>query len=117
MRACAEPGCPELIDGPGYCAAHQRPRKDHQAKTAARGYGAKHRRWRRAVLERDPYCVDCLGNGLTTPATDADHIDGNTFNRAMTNGRGLCRSCHNRRTCARAAQKPAEKDETPWTFE
>jgi len=102
-----------------YCVAHRRRRPDHQKKTAARGYGAAHRRWRRAVLERHPFCVDCLANGLSTPATDADHIDGNTFNRAIENGRGICRRCHNRRTHGVQGQgeRPAKKAETAWDFE
>lgn len=119
MRPCAEPGCPELIERAGYCDAHRPRRKQHEEKTAARGYGAAHRRWRKAVLARDALCIDCLAERRSTPATDADHIDGDTFNRQLDNGRGLCRTCHNRRTHGRQAQseRPAQKTETRWEFE
>lgn len=123
MRACAEPGCPELAKSGSYCEKHRglQPRWCHTEKTAARGYGAAHRRWRKAVLMRDPWCVDCLADGRHVVATDADHVDGNPFNRALENGRGLCRRCHNRRTHGRgkAGRQASEAttQEVEWTFE
>ncbi len=120
MRSCSEPGCPALTKHGGYCAAHRNGRwRQQQDKTAARGYGAAHRRWAKAVLTRDPLCVDCLDEGISMRATDADHIDGDAFNRQVDNGRGLCRQCHNRRTHGRQRQveRPAQKTENPWEFE
>lgn len=120
MKPCSEPGCPELTAHGGCCAAHRsRRRQQHEETTAARGYGAAHRRWRKAVLARDPQCVDCLAEGRSTPATDADHIDGDPFNRQLDNGRGLCRRCHNGRTHGRQRQgeRPAQKTGSPWEFE
>ncbi len=119
MRPCSEPGCHALTKHGGYCPGHRSRRwPKHQDKTAARGYGAAHRRWRRSVLLRDQQCVDCLAEGRTTNATDADHIDGNPFNRQLDNGRGLCRRCHNRRTHGGERQeRPAKKTENRWGFE
>lgn len=120
MKPCSEPGCPALTASGGYCAAHRNRRwRQHQDKTAARGYGAAHRRWGKAVLKRDPLCIDCLAEGRSTPVTDADHIDGDPFNRQLDNGRGLCRKCHNRRTHGSQTQgeRPAQKTESPWGFE
>lgn len=121
MKPCTEPGCPTLTKEGGYCKKHRKnqPRWQHEKKTAARGYGGAHRRWRRAVLRRDPLCVDCRARGRVAIATDADHIDGNPFNRALENGRGLCRKCHNRRTHGQGTKiesATATKVETPWDF-
>ncbi len=118
MKPCAEPGCPELTERGGYCEEHRKPRRrEHVEKTAARGYGAAHRRWRKAVLARDPLCVDCLGEGRSTLATDADHIDGDPFNRQLSNGRGLCRKCHNRRTHGSEREPGPKQAPTEWGFE
>lgn len=117
MKVCAEPGCHKLTER-GYCAEHRRRRRPrHDAKTAARGYGAAHRRWREAVLRRDPICVDCLAEGRGSPATDADHIDGDPFNRQLDNGRGLCRKHHNRRTHGRGQRRERPAPVEPWGFE
>ena len=72
---------------------------------AQRGYDARHRRWRRAVLARHPICQMCLKQGKTISATVADHIEpldprnpraGNWS--VEENGQGLCHACHNRKT-------------------
>jgi len=71
-----------------------------RGSSAARGYGARHRRWRAMILARDPLCVHCRERGRTTPATEADHIvplrRGGGW--SLENGQGLCKSCHSRRT-------------------
>lgn len=102
---CTYPGCPTLIRGPGSkCERHQRAerrRYDRARGTSAeRGYGGRHRRWRRMVLARDPVCVDPYGRhaerGEVVPATVADHIvplrRGGEW--TLENGQGLCASCH-----------------------
>jgi 5-methylcytosine-specific restriction protein A len=52
------------------------------------------------VLVEEPYCRLCLAAGKRTISTHVDHIlpkhDGGTDDRG--NLRGLCASCHNRRT-------------------
>src|SRR5712664_2524842 len=61
-----------------------------------RGYDARHRRWRKIILWRDPICKGC-GKALST---HADHIvplsQGGTWQ--LSNGQGLCESCHNTKT-------------------
>jgi 5-methylcytosine-specific restriction protein A len=49
------------------------------------------------VLQVNPICTDCQ----RTPATVADHIDGDAMNNEMTNLTGLCASCHSRKTVER----------------
>ena len=123
MKPCSEPGCPQITKQGGYCDTHRKDRNparwQHDEKTAARGYGAAHRRWRAAVLRHNPLCVDCVAEGRSAPATDADHIDGDPFNRQLDNGRGLCRLHHNRRTHGRQGrdERPQKKTEMPWSFE
>ena len=72
--------------------------RDERATAAQRGYDAHHRRWRRAILRRDPLCVLCLLQGRTTPAMVADHIIPIAVDPSrrldLANGRGLCVTCH-----------------------
>ena len=98
---CAHPGCSALaLDTGNRCAAHRRVTyaQDRQVRGSSheRGYDARHRKWRLAVLARDPVCVMCNAE----LSTDADHIvalsKGGTW--ALTNGAGLCHGCHSRKT-------------------
>ncbi|MEM8783082.1 MAG: HNH endonuclease signature motif containing protein [Planctomycetota bacterium] len=69
-----------------------------RGSAASRGYDADHRRWRLAVLRRDPLCVLCKREGRITPATVADHIVPIAVDPSrrldLDNGRGLCVTCH-----------------------
>lgn len=56
------------------------------------------RRLRERVLARDPICQECYKRDYITPATDADHINGDPSDNRMTNLQGLCHSCHSRKT-------------------
>lgn len=63
---------------------------------ASRGYDARHRAWRAAVIARDPYCkigIKCEGEARSTVA---DHVKplnkGGDF--SLDNGQGCCASCH-----------------------
>lgn len=106
---CAVTGCPELVpSGTSRCAAHQavqgRQLSASRPSVAARGYGAAHRRWRTAILSRDPYCVRCLQHGAIVPAVIADHIvpirvGGAQYDPA--NGQGLCQRHGNAKDAAR----------------
>ena len=91
-RPCRNPSCPKLD-----CDEHRVIRDVHRASAYDRGYGgAVWRALRRAVLARDPLCKICLRRD----AKHADHIvakkDGGT--NAMSNLRGVCASCHSRKT-------------------
>lgn len=64
---CREPGCGKATREP-YCPDHMRAAdrgnsraEDNRPKTAVRGYGGRHRKWRRRVLARDRY--RCVGWG------------------------------------------------------
>jgi len=68
----------------------------------ARGYGAKHEAWRKAVLRERPWCKDPRGRhpDALLLATHADHIvplkQGGTWD--LDNGQGLCHDCHSAKT-------------------
>lgn len=94
-KACLRPHCPNLANEGQHCPEHRR------GTPAQRGYGPSHRRWRAQVLARDPLCVLCCRDeGRVTPSTIADHViplsAGGTWK--LTNGQGVCRPCHNRKT-------------------
>lgn len=95
----AEPGenkCPACQD-----TAYQRDKR-RRGSASERGYNARHRKWRRMILHRDPLCVQCDREGRVRPARIADHIlpveEGGRW--TLENGQGLCTPCHNRKTAA-----------------
>jgi 5-methylcytosine-specific restriction protein A len=94
----------------GRCQAHRsEARKQQDAGRRydhAERYGARHRAWRRAILDRDPLCRTCQRR----PSVVADHVvpieeGGARF--ALENGQGLCLACHNAKT-ARERQTRGE---------
>ncbi len=100
-RVC--PSCHEITEG-GRCASCLR-KGEQQRRPDGNPYAtAGHRRFRAAVLERDPICVLCR----LAVARVADHwpverrdlvaqgLDPNDPDR----GRGLCAECHNKHTAA-----------------
>ena len=104
---CRHPGCPALAETGEYCEIHRKGRdaddRAHRGTSSQRGYDARHREWREAVLARDPLCVDCLKRNQVTPSKIADHIipldpnDPASGDWSLENGRGLCHADHNRR--------------------
>ena len=62
--------------------------------------GAKWQRLRAQVLAEQPLCAHCGCRGLTVPATDVDHKDGNPGNNDRSNLEGLCHECHSTKTAA-----------------
>jgi 5-methylcytosine-specific restriction protein A len=95
---CAHPGCPALVE-PGHARcpkhhqAHQQAYDRSRGTAAERGYDAAHRKWRAAVLARDPICKAC---GVER-STFADHIVPLNQGGAkldLANGQGLCSRCH-----------------------
>ncbi|RLP76322.1 holin [Mycetocola tolaasinivorans] len=103
MRVCVIAGCPALVpQGEGArCYAHRRQARAERFGNAVYST-AGHRRFRRAVLHRDPICVLC---GVAE-ATVADHFPDTRIVLVETGrnpndpeaGRGLCAPCHNRHT-------------------
>lgn len=112
MKVCAVSGCPDLVpEGTTYCPAHDRARNragwrgdrgDAPVRSARWVYRDK--RWqgtRRAVLRRDPVCVDCR----RAVSTQADHrppvrdvlaAGGDPFDPA--GAVGVCADCHRKAT-------------------
>ncbi|GAA1361297.1 hypothetical protein [Brevibacterium luteolum] len=104
MKPCNAPGCPTLVAvGTGRCQAHQAEAEQRRGSSTARGYGRAHRRrFRPAVLARNPICVICFRR----PSTEADHfplsraelIDRGLDPNDPQHGRGLCKPCHSAET-------------------
>lgn len=103
MRVCSTPGCPTI-----YPTSEGTRCKAHRAQARAARVGnavystAGHKRFRNAVLTRDPICVLCH----IAEATVADHypqtrreLEANALNpNHPSYGRGLCAPCHNTHT-------------------
>lgn len=70
----------------------------NQAKRAYRTSHPVWRRMRQVQLMLEPLCRHCAECGRTTPATDVDHIDGNSWNNESSNFQSLCAKCHGRKT-------------------
>lgn len=76
-------------------------RPDGRGSAASRGYGARHRKWRKLVLARHPVCRGWpIGSGCGDLATIADHIVSlrSGGNWSLENGNGMCARCHNKKT-------------------
>lgn len=102
-RVCSQPGCPTLIDSPGRCTAHTKAADKARGTSKERGYNTPgHRRFREAVLAREPICVICYA----APSTIADHypisrrdlIDAGLDPNDPSRGRGLCKTDHDKHT-------------------
>ncbi|HEX5994454.1 MAG TPA: hypothetical protein VFY84_04870 [Jiangellales bacterium] len=107
LKNCSQPGCWQLVPH-GRCDTHRREAEQRRGTRQQRGYGQGHdRRFRPAVLRRDPLCVCTDQHGThgpqcLRPSTVADHwplskrelrargMDDND----PANGRGLCGPCH-----------------------
>lgn len=104
LRPCSYPGCPELVKA-GYCDAHKRTQPDYHIPEHQRMYNsARWKRMRKAQLTREPWCVDCLAQGVYTVATDVDHIAAHRGDERLfydaNNLQSLCHSCHSRKTAS-----------------
>lgn len=110
---CHKAGCCNLTTK-RYCQAHeatQRPKawKSTKGSSTSRGYGARWRRLRELILNRDPFCMVCQ----RAPATAVDHIrakaDGGDDDES--NLRGICTACHKKKTSGDAAAARRKKRE------
>jgi hypothetical protein len=107
--------CDEAIPvGQGYCPAHRKVQRNERGTATQRGYNnAGHRRFRTAVLKRDPLCVCPYGcdwhkgvNDCVTVAKIADHfpipkrklVELELDDNDPDYGRGLCKKCHDKYT-------------------
>lgn len=98
--------CPELLDAPGFCAAHAKKLRQaddqRRGSSASRGYGGQWRKRRAAWLAAHPLCEDPFGahGGRPVPATDVDHMIPKRFGGAddESNYQSLCHECHSRKT-------------------
>ena len=61
---------------------------------------AKWQKLRAMVLAEQPLCAHCGRRGLTVPATDVDHKDGNPGNNDRSNLEGFCHECRSIKTAA-----------------
>jgi 5-methylcytosine-specific restriction protein A len=103
-KVCSTPGCPNIVDH-GRCPDCTAKAETRRGTARQRGYDERHaRRFRRAVLARDPICKLCH----TDWSKHADHwplsrrdlelrgLDPND----PQHGRGLCARCHSSETAA-----------------
>lgn len=100
-QLCKQPGCPRPATLEGTCALHWR------GNATTRGYGSAHRRrFRTAVLARDPICV---WPGCSASSTEADHHPLSRWQLVTLgldpddpeHGRGLCGTHHRLTTAQR----------------
>jgi 5-methylcytosine-specific restriction protein A len=75
-RPCRNPTCPALIRSGRFCPEHAREYEARRGSPSSRGYDARHRAWRLAVLADHPVCQDPDRRhpDHQEPATTADHI-------------------------------------------
>lgn len=105
MKVCNVHGCGTLFDGKGgRCPAHTREARGKRVTNKVYGT-AGHKRFREAVLTRDPICVI---PGCIQWATVADHYPRTRIELVALGlnpndpqyGRGLCATHHNKHTAA-----------------
>lgn len=75
----------------------------HKRESAAkRGYDRQWRNVRKAKIEQDPLCEDCLQDQRSTPAKEVHHIrkiiDAPELRLEIDNLMSLCERCHDIRT-------------------
>ena len=103
MRPCSKLGCFLAVRRQGECPPNcstPRTADAHRGGSTSRGYGSRWQRRRAAVLREEPLCRHCLERGITTEATEVDHITprargGSELRRNL---QALCKPCHSRKT-------------------
>jgi len=100
LRPCSRPGCSGRATHGQHCETHSsqahRAEREMRGTSTQRGYDARHRKWRKMVLARDPIC--CLCNKAASSV--ADHIRPLSCGGgwSLDNGQGLCAPCHSKKT-------------------
>ncbi|MCC6426268.1 MAG: HNH endonuclease [Phycisphaerales bacterium] len=103
---CGWPGCGRATTD-RYCSKHAdrqqpaTPWRTSRESAHKRGYGADWRRLRTVIIARDPICKVCT----RAPSTTVDHIVSKALggDDSEANLRGLCATCHKRKTGQDAA--------------
>jgi 5-methylcytosine-specific restriction protein A len=108
-KPCLRPGCPALV-AKGYCDLHRKQKSREKSRARDRGdpqvmkwWSSKRYKVKRAwFMKRNPLCASCYEKGRVEPATQLDHIVAHKGSYELfwseSNWRGLCRSCHSRKT-------------------
>ena len=116
-KLCTYSGCKTIVEDGYRCALHPaKPVELNRKKVYPHHYHEGKNiyftnRWKKVrsiILKEQPLCVQCEKLGLTTQATDVDHIveikdGGDPFNKELL--QPLCRSCHNRKTAKEAKRR------------
>jgi 5-methylcytosine-specific restriction endonuclease McrA len=101
LRPCTYAGCTNLVKH-GRCPDHRQAEPDYHKPEHQRLYNtAQWERMRRMQLACQPWCEDCIEQGLFTPACDVDHVEphrGDPVKFYTGKLRSLCHSCHSRKT-------------------
>ena len=105
-RPCRHPGCRVAVRTGSYCERHRSERSRGMSASRAealRFYTSK--RWREfrvALLEENPWCVECQRLGSFVRATEVDHIvprrERPDLSFARTNAQSMCKSHHSAKT-------------------
>jgi 5-methylcytosine-specific restriction protein A len=113
-KPCRAPGCPALTTA-RYCAAHanegNRQVDARRPSAARRGYDRRWERIRRAKLERDPLCAECLRAGRgAVEAAEVDHIVplARGGGHGEANLQSLCKPCHSAKTARETVSRRRE---------
>lgn len=74
-------------------------RNDNRVVASKRGYDRKWRQLRQSYIAEHPLCQHCEKRGMTTPATEVDHIIefggiDDPLRLDPDNLQSLCRRCH-----------------------
>ncbi len=119
---CRQPGCPKLLDSPGYCDAHrkqaykvQRQTMTPEQKDSQRFYfRASWKRFREAHLNAEPLCRICKADGRLVEAVIVDHIIPRSEGGAgldHQNCQSLCAKHHAIKTRKEEARRKRQADE------
>ena len=98
MPRSSAKACPRCLRAKCDC------KKDNRPTFHQRGYTWAWRKYRLQFLQDHPLCEHCLELGVTTEATDVDHIIDHKGEAKLfwlpENHQALCHSCHSKKTAA-----------------